>query len=239
MSPETDNWELDTPGMIVGTPSYMAPEQVAGHHDQTDTRADVFALGATLYHVLTGRPSYQERNYYNLLVQAMTGEPDPPEKVVEDGTVPPGLARIAMKAMAQDPAERYQSVVEMKRELERFLRGAWSLPTETFAACSAIITEGEEGDAAYIITGGHCVVRKLVRGKQVELRRMGPGDVFGEIAIFSKAPRTATVEAIDDVTVLVVASDALTARFELDSWMGRFVSVLADRFREVEDRCGA
>ena len=233
---QVDTWELDAPGAVIGTPSYMAPEQVSGEHHETDQRTDVFALGGTLYHVLTGRPPYVGRNYYNLLVQALNCEPEPPEKVVTDGLVPPGLARIAMKAMSQDPADRYPSVGAMQKELERFLRGAWHLPTQTFGPGERIVTEGEQGDAAYIITEGSCVVRKRSGDGEVELRRMGPGDVFGEIAIFSATTRTATVEAADEVTVMVVDRDALTARLELNSWMGRFVRALADRFQEVEDK---
>ncbi len=233
---KVDTWELDTPGTVIGTPGYMAPEQVAGQHHETDELTDVFALGGTLYHVLTGRPPYVGRNYYNLLVQALTCEPQPPAEVVTDGTVPPGLARIAMKAMSADPAERYPSVLAMRRELERFLRGAWHLPTRTYAPGEPIVVEGDEGDAAYIITEGHCVVRKRLGDEDVELRQMGPGDVFGEIAIFSATTRTATVEAVDEVTVMVVDRDALSARFELNSWMGRFVRALADRFQEVEER---
>jgi len=138
--------------------------------------------------------------------------------------------------MAPDPADRYPTVSDLRRDLERFLRGAWHLPTRTFPAGADVVTEGEEGDAAYLLVDGRCTVHKRAAGDEVELRRLGPGDVFGETAIFSAAPRTATVRALDDVTVTVVDRESLATGVGLDSWGGRFVRALADRFREVDDR---
>ena len=68
------------------------------------------------------------------------------------------------------------------------------------------------------------------------LREMGPGDVFGETAVFSSTRRTASVEALDDVTVTVVTRETLTAGLGLNSWLGNFVKALADRFSEVDQR---
>jgi len=263
LSPALAERDLDSPGTLVGTPNYMPPEQVQGRHRETDARSDVFALGATLYHLLTGRPPYRERNYYRLLLEALRCEPVPAEEAAAHGDVSPGtvtavdpdggttstatvtttshtvpaeLARIAHRAMAPDPADRYPTVSDLRRDLERFLRGAWHLPTRTFPAGADVVTEGEEGDAAYLLVDGRCTVHKRAAGDEVELRRLGPGDVFGETAIFSAAPRTATVRALDDVTVTVVDRESLATGVGLDSWGGRFVRALADRFREVDDR---
>jgi CRP-like cAMP-binding protein len=65
---------------------------------------------------------------------------------------------------------------------------------------------------------------------------MGPGEVFGETAIFSKKPRTASVKALTDVVAMVVTSDALSNALGLNFWMGAFVKALADRFRDVDER---
>ena len=228
--------EIDSPGSIIGSPAYMAPEQVEGLHEALDARTDVFALGATLYHVLTGRPPYTESNYYKLLTQVLTCDFRPPDEVMGDGVLPPGLTRIVMRAMAPNPEDRYTSVTEMQRDIELFMRGAWHLPTQVFEAGAAIVTEGEEADAAYIITEGRCQVSKLVQGHTNLVRELSPGDVFGEMAIFSSQPRTATVEAIEDVTVMVVKRETLHSGLELNSWMGRFVKAMADRFLEVDSR---
>ncbi len=193
--------DLDTPGTIVGTPRYMAPEQVQGLHDVTDERADIFALGGTLYHILTGHAPYIEQNYFSLLVQVQTCEIQPPQEIPGCERVPPELVRITLKALARKPEDRYATVVELQRDVERFMRGVWYLPTVAFPAGAKIITEGDEGDAAYIITEGNCRVYKQGPGQIIELRSLGPGEVFGEAAIFSPGRRSATVEAIEDVKV--------------------------------------
>lgn len=228
--------EIDQPGSIIGSPAYMAPEQVEGQHEALDARTDVFALGATLYHVLTGRPPYNERNYYKLLTQVLGCEFEPPDQAMGQGVLPPGLTRIVMKAMSAHPDDRYASVVDMQRDIELFMRGAWHLPTRTFAAGANIVTEGEEADVAYIITEGRCRVMKEVRGQNNVVRELGPGDVFGEMAIFSSQLRSATVRAIDEVTVMVVERETLSSGLELNSWMGRFVKTMADRFLEIDSR---
>lgn len=228
--------DLDIPGSVMGTPAYMAPEQVEGDHDRVDERTDVFALGATLYHIITGRPPFQGKNYYNLLMDAMTCQPAPPETLVGQDRVPRELCRITKKAMARSPRERYGSVAELRRDVERLLRGVWHLPTQAYVAGQDILREGEQGHCAFILSRGTCVVTMDTDGRRVELRRLVPGDVFGEMAIFSDSVRSATVTALDDVEVRVVTQEALSSGLSLETWAGRFVRVLSDRFREVEER---
>ena len=80
--------EIDPPGSIIGSLAYMAPEQVEGLHDQLDARTDVFALGATLYHILTGRPPYVETNYFQLLSKVLACEfPAPPRRFVSGSKI--------------------------------------------------------------------------------------------------------------------------------------------------------
>ncbi len=220
---------------IVGTPRYMAPEQAEGRHDLIDAQTDVFALGGTLYHVLTGRPPHNATSYYMVLVQATKADIPPPESVVPQG-VPAGLARIAMKAMARDKAERYATVVDMQRDIEAFLRGAWHLPTKTYPDGTRIITQGDEGHEAYIIVEGECAVAHYLDGTKSVVRTLGPGEVFGELAILTDKPRSAHVDAIGQVKLMVVTRATLSEAIGLDSWVGRFVRALAERFRELDAR---
>ncbi len=228
--------EIDPPGSIIGSLGYMAPEQVEGRHSEIDARTDVFSLGATLYHVLAGQPPYTETHYYTLLTKVMNCEFPPPDEVVGRGALPPGLTRIVTKAMAPEPADRYRSVSAMQRDVELFMRGAWHLPVQRFAAGSAIVTEGEDADAGYIITEGRCLVLKELAGQRHPVRELGPGDVFGEMAIFSAQQRTATVEAITDVGLMVIPREILSSGLELNSWTGRFVKAMADRFLDIDAR---
>src|SRR5690606_25145040 len=96
--------ELTVLGAAMGTPSYMPPEQAMGQ--PVDERADVYALGAILYHVLVGKPAYSEhRTADGVLEQVKKG---PPAAIIDEvPQAPVDLIAIAEKAMARDPAERY------------------------------------------------------------------------------------------------------------------------------------
>jgi CRP-like cAMP-binding protein len=146
------------------------------------------------------------------------------------------LSHIALRALSYDPEERYQSVAEFKHAVEWFQRGAWDMPRERFTAGGVIIVEGEPGDAAYVILEGQCMAYHVENGLEVALRTMGVGDVFGETAVFSQGPRSASVKAVTDVLLLVVTRDVLSRALGLNSWMGAFVRTLAERFREADER---
>jgi serine/threonine-protein kinase len=111
----------EPPGFLVGTPLYMSPEQLHGLHDEIDERTDVFALGATLYQILSGHPPHQDRLRDVILGKSRVSIA-PPESLVEEGVVPEELSRIALKAMSHDPRGRYATVDELRSDIERFLR---------------------------------------------------------------------------------------------------------------------
>ncbi len=107
-------------GQVVGTPSYMPPEQAAGKVDQVGPHNDVYSLGATLYNLLTGMPPYPGDDADEIVNQVLLGRPfDPPRRVKRD--VPPALEAVVLKAMRFDVEDRYQSVNELSQEVERWL----------------------------------------------------------------------------------------------------------------------
>lgn len=220
----------------VGTTAYMAPEQAAGGLSTIDERTDVFGLGAVLYEILTGQYPYTGATDEEVLARARACDFTPPEAVSPDVFVPRQIARVAMKAMAREPSSRYASVSELKLDLQRFLHGGLYLPRVTFAPGERIVTEGDPSDAAYIITQGECEVFKTLDGERRILRRMGSRSVFGEAAVMSNLPRTATVEAITPVTVLKLSRDVLDAGLGSDGWERLLVKSLVERFRELEAR---
>jgi hypothetical protein len=228
--------EIDPPGALIGTAVYMAPEQIQGRHGELDGRTDVFALGATLYQILTGRPPLTPEIMRALWMRRQPPPIPAPDSLVEGGGVPPELARIAMRALSYAPEARYDSVVDLKRDVELFQRGSWDLPRRAVAAGTVIVTEGEPGNEAFVIVEGQCVAYRIENGDEVLLRTMGPGEVFGETAVFADKPRSASVKAATDVVLLTVTSQALSSAVGLHSWMGSFVKALANRFRDVDER---
>jgi serine/threonine-protein kinase len=150
--------------------------------------------------------------------------------------VPPELSKIIEKSLRAVKEERYQSAAELKSDLERFLRGGLHFPSQTFPAGTQILVEGEIGDTAYQIVSGSCRVLKNIDGAQREVALLGPGTVFGEAGLVSARPRTATVEAIEDVTAMVVTRAVLQESLGQGSWLGAIVIALAERFRDADEQ---
>src|SRR5260221_13836547 len=114
-----------------------------------------------------------------------------------------------MRALSRNREERYADVVALRDDVEDFLRGGGWFDSELFAPGLTIVQQGDAAGAAYIIVRGRCEVYKTTAGTRTLLRRLGPGDVFGETAILTGEPRTASVVAVDEVLVKVVTSEAL------------------------------
>lgn len=220
-------------GNIIGTPCYMPPEQAHGDLNAIDERSDVFSLGAILYEILTGGYPIRGHSLKEMVINARKCEIPPPDERV-DFPLPVGLIRITMKAMSKSPEDRYQSVREFKKALEGFLQGSERFLGRTYKPGELIVCEGDRGDEAYIIRAGKCLAFKTINGEKVELRTMGAGDVFGETAVLTDKPRSASVEAIDNVTVAIVKSHYFDEELETGSWLGPFIRALAERFREAD-----
>jgi hypothetical protein len=113
---DTDHDNVTHTGDIVGTLRYMAPERFSG---KGDVRSDLYALGLTLYELLTLQPAFPETDRNKLIAQVMKDEPARPRKL--NPAAPRDLETIVLKAIARDPAQRYQTPAELTEDLQRFL----------------------------------------------------------------------------------------------------------------------
>ena len=221
-------------GQARGTPAYMAPEQVFGLVDEIDERTDVFGVGGVLCEILLGEPPNNQRTLLG------SGTPGRHWRAPSDSALwsqlPPELCRIASKALAPKREDRYPSIAALRADLEQFLDGGGWFETRAYRPGEAIVTEGEPGDTAYIIESGTCEVFRVIDAERALIRRLEPGDVFGEMAVFTGGSRSATVVALGDVTVKVITGASLNRELDRNPWVAAFVRSLARMLRETGER---
>ncbi len=117
---ESDS-DLTRTGAVMGTPSYMPPEQASGKTDEVGPCADVYSLGAILYCLLTGRPPFQSANPMDIILQVLEKEPLAPQMLNPE--TPKDLDTICMKCLAKDTRHRFQTAGDLGDELRRYMRG--------------------------------------------------------------------------------------------------------------------
>ncbi len=119
MDADRSQRKLTQPGLAMGTPEYVAPEQALAL--TTDARSDIYSLGAILYELVTGAQPYRADTYTQVLVLKSTTEPQPPRELRDD--LPIEVQEIILKAMARQPDDRYQTMAEMSYEITKILEG--------------------------------------------------------------------------------------------------------------------
>lgn len=109
-------------GTVKGTPGFMAPEQITGSGVGKDRRTDIYALGAILYMVLTGHKPIAGSSSNEIIENTLKGKIIPPSRFSHRRNCPRGLVSVALKAMALEPNERYQSVPDLLADIRRYMQ---------------------------------------------------------------------------------------------------------------------
>jgi serine/threonine protein kinase len=133
---KTNESQMTLPGRTMGSPAYMAPEQLTG--EKADARSDLFSLGVILYTALTGHRPFQGNSATTVMLKVANHDPLP--VTVFESKFPPALNRIVLRAIAKDPAQRYQTGAELAADLHE-LRASQNLLNETAASIAAVSLE--------------------------------------------------------------------------------------------------
>jgi serine/threonine protein kinase len=170
-------------GAVLGTASYMSPEQAAGRVQEIGPAADIYALGAILYELLTGRPPFQGETWQQTIHRVIHDEPLPPSQHVPP--VPRDLETICLKCLEKNPVQRYAAAAELADDLDRFLAGAAvaAVPLDRFQRLMRLA----ERD-------GHQIVSEIGRGPRSTVYHALFGPLRQHVAIKIFEPGICTSE---------------------------------------------
>ena len=214
------NTNITSPGLVCGTPDYMAPEQ--GRGDPIDARSDLYACGVILFQLLTGRLPFEAESPTQVVLMHLSQPPPDPSRVAPDRNIPQPLVELCLKALAKNPNERFQSADDFAAALKSVLAqiSRAGKDREDFEhgthcpSCNALVPLGQK-------FCGDCGSRISVP-RQATDATLGQGPA-GQIAPQLPLPFTAREDDLDwlDVCRFEVGSWVTTARIVGDHGVGK------------------
>ncbi|EDM25067.1 probable serine/threonine-protein kinase [Lentisphaera araneosa HTCC2155] len=230
------NTSLTMDGIIKGSPGYMSPEQARGDIDDVDELSDIFLLGATLYHLFTHRQPFKGSSLTDTIERSELNKVKPVADFSLQKQIPVELCDIIEKAMASKQEDRFQTVEELSNAIDGFLSGQIISTKIDFKKGQIILKHGDLGNDAFLIVEGEVEVYKRINGKKHILTHLGPGDVFGEMALITEKTRSATVSATMKTKCIKISNDCLHRQVEkLPPWFQGMMSSLFKRLRQMDD----
>ena len=248
---ETGTGSMTESGAIVGTPMYMAPEQIYGERGTVGTRADVYGLGATLYHLATGSSPFAGPTAQSVLKAVMDSDPPAPRRLRAD--LPKPLEAIILRAMEKEPARRFGSAEEMADDLDRFLAGERVLARRPGPLRQLQRVVGQHRAAALLSVAvavlafaGFALLGEARRSRlEGELRlaesclARGSSMEAGQIRALSEVERDQLAERALSIATSVITADDGYARawfVRAEAWhrLGRYPEAIRDLDRAEE-----
>lgn len=225
---------LEVRDAILGTPLYMSPEQTLSRNELRPT-SDIFSIGVVIYELLTGQRPFAAPTVDEIVEQVRTLDPPPVHVLNPD--IPLRLSHIVQKMMRKAPDERHQSAHEILHDLQAAQTSGQAFPLWEIPAGQVIFHEGDPGDFTIRIKSGKIEISKQNQGTKMVLAELGPGDVLGELAVFSNMPRTATATTLEDTAVYLMRSAEVHAEMDkLSPWVSQMIHALSNRFDVLNKR---
>lgn len=185
-------------GIILGSPKYMSPEQVAGK--PVDGRSDIFSLGAVLYELLTGRPAFggEGSTLTSIMYQVLNEMPASPTDV--NPAIPVAFNYIVARAMAKEPENRYQSAQEMANDVRNFknLTTTSALTSTDSSAKRSTAKTGSDGDATIILNANQISTVPGWRSKKIGAGLIVAAILVAATVVFITSSREPTVTSVED-----------------------------------------
>jgi len=220
---------------ISGTPPFMSPEQVKESRDSLGPPSDIFAAGVMLYQILTKRYPFSVKSLEIFLEQLKERDPRPVHLL--NPNVPRRLSQICRKMLEKEIENRYHTFDEVLEDIKEYASSGKTFAMKSYKHGDIIFNEGEPGDYAFQVVSGLVELSADVGGERTFIATLGEGEIIGELAVFTKEPRTATAKAVTPTVIKVMTEEDIELELEkLSPWVEKIITSLSSRFRDINRR---